>query len=57
MGYEYKNQAELNKERRVINREVLLYNRVEAAIRKINPEFDEDGVYGALDQIKESNLM
>jgi hypothetical protein len=33
VGYEYKNQAELNKERRVY-REVLLYDRLEAAIRK-----------------------
>lgn len=55
MGYEYKNQAELNKARRDY-REVLLYDRLEAAIRKINPEFDEDGVYDALDQIKESNF-
>ncbi len=53
--YEYKNQAELNKERRDY-REVLLYDRLEAAIRKINPELDEDGVYDALSQINESNF-
>lgn len=55
MDYEYKNQAELNKSRRDY-REVLLYDRLEAAIRKINPELDEDGVYDALSQINESNF-
>jgi type I restriction enzyme, R subunit len=55
MGYVYRNQAELNKARRDF-REVLLYDRLEAAIRKINPELDEDGVYDALDQIKETNF-
>jgi type I restriction enzyme R subunit len=55
MGYEYKNQAELNKEREDY-REVLLYDRLEAAIRKINPELDEDGVYDARNQIKEDNF-
>ena len=54
MGYEYQGQIELNKLRRDF-REVLLYNRLEAAIRRINPELDEDGIYEALDQIKESN--
>ena len=50
MGYEYKSQAELNKRRDY--REVLLYDRCEAAIRKINPELDEDGVYDALSKIQ-----
>jgi type I restriction enzyme, R subunit len=55
MGYEYKNQAELNKERRDY-REILLYDRLESAIRKINPELDEDGVYDAISQINETNF-
>ncbi|MPZ07031.1 MAG: HsdR family type I site-specific deoxyribonuclease [Nitrososphaeraceae archaeon] len=55
MDYEYKNQAELNKARRDY-REVLLYDRLEAAIRKINPELDEDGVYDTFSQINESNF-
>ena len=55
MGYEYKNQAELNKTRRDY-REVLLYDRLEAAIRKINPELDEDGVYDALSKINETSF-
>jgi type I restriction enzyme, R subunit len=55
MGYEYKSQAELNKERKDY-REVLLYDRLEAAIRKHNPEVDEDGVYEALSEIKESRF-
>ena len=55
MGYEYKSQAELNKTRRDY-REVLLYDRLEAAIRKINPDVDEDGVYDALSKINESSF-
>jgi type I restriction enzyme, R subunit len=55
MGYEYKSQADLNKTRRDY-REVLLYVRLEAAIRKLNPEIDDDGVYNALSQISESSF-
>ena len=55
MGYEYKSQSELNKERRDY-REVLLYDRLEAAIRKHNPEVDEDGVYEALSEINENKF-
>ncbi len=55
MGYEYKNHSDLNKERRD-HREVLLYDRIEAAIRKHNPELDEDGVYEALSEINESKF-
>ncbi|MDR4512716.1 MAG: type I restriction endonuclease subunit R [Nitrososphaeraceae archaeon] len=55
MGYEYKNQSELNRERRDY-REVLLYDRLEKAIRKLNPELDEDGVYEAIGQIKEDSF-
>src|SRR5688572_3256102 len=52
MGYEYKSQQELNIGRKDY-RQVLLYDKLENAIRKLNPEIDEDGVYDALDQIKE----
>jgi type I restriction enzyme R subunit len=55
MGYDYRGQIELNKERRDF-REVLLYDRLDTAIRKINPELDDDGVRDALNQIKESNF-
>ncbi len=55
MGYKYKTQTDLNKERKDL-REVLLYDRLEAAIRKLNPKFDEDGVYEALSKINESNF-
>ena len=55
MGYEYKSQADLNKERKDY-REVLLYDRLETAIRKLNPEFDDDGVYDALNQINEASF-
>ncbi|MGB9167419.1 MAG: hypothetical protein WCB31_00660, partial [Nitrososphaeraceae archaeon] len=37
MGYQYKSQSELNRERRDY-REVLLYDRLEKTIRKLNPE-------------------
>ena len=55
MGYQYKNQSDLNRERRDY-REVLLYDRLEKAIRKLNPELDEDGVYDAIGQIKEHSF-
>ena len=55
IGYEYKSQSELNKERRDY-RELLLYDRIEAAIRKHNPELDEDGYYEALSEINESKF-
>ena len=55
LGYEYKNQTDLNNERKDF-REVLLYDRLKAAIQKLNPEFDEDGVYDALSEINESNF-
>jgi hypothetical protein len=47
MGYEYKTQQELNIERKDF-RQIILYDRLENAIRKLNPEIDEDGVYDAL---------
>ncbi len=53
MGYEYKTQDELNRERRDY-REVLLYDRIENAIRKLNPELDEDGIYDSVTQINEN---
>ena len=52
MGYEYKTRAELNRARRDF-REVLLYGRLERAIRRLNPELDEDGIHDALGQIGE----
>src|SRR6266487_3881459 len=55
MGYEYTSQSDLNKTRREY-REVLLYDRLEAAIRRINPELDEDGIYDTLSQISESSF-
>ena len=55
MGYEYKSRNKSNKTRREY-REVLLYDRLEVAIRRINPELDEDGVYDALSQISESSF-
>ena len=55
MGYEYKSQANLNKERKDF-REVLLYDRLEKALRKHNPEIDDEGIYDALGQIRETNF-
>ncbi len=53
MGYEYKTPSELCRERRDL-RDVLLHGRLEDAIRKHNPELDDDGVHDALVQIEES---
>lgn len=55
LGYEYKNQVDLNKERKDF-RDVLLYHRLKAAIEKFNPEFDEDGISDALLKINECNF-
>jgi len=52
MGYEYKTQAELNKSRRKYD-EVLLYDRLENAIKRLNPEIDEDGIRDAISQLEE----
>jgi len=52
MGYEYKSQTDLNKERKDY-RQVLLYNRLKAAITRLNPKLDEDGIYDAVRQIHE----
>jgi type I restriction enzyme R subunit len=55
MGYEYASQQALNLERKDY-RQILLYDRLIKAIRKLNPEIDDDGVFDALDQIKEENF-
>jgi type I restriction enzyme R subunit len=52
MGYEYKSQSDLDKER-TDNREVLLYDRLESAIRKHNPELDDDAIREAKSEISE----
>ena len=44
MGYEYKSKTDLNKERKRTT-EVLLYKRLEEAIRRLNPKLDDDGVH------------
>ena len=54
MGYEYKSQADLNKERRDY-RQVLLNKRIEDALKRLNPELDEDGIHDALGQILEDS--
>lgn len=52
MGYQYKSQPEINKER-ADYRQVLLYKRIEQAIRQLNPDLDEDGIHDAIGQIHE----
>ena len=54
MGYEYKSQADLNKERKDY-RQVLLNKRIEDALKRLNPELDEDGIHDALGQILEDS--
>lgn len=53
MGYEYKTQAELNRTRQKYS-DVILYDRLEEAIRRLNPELDDDGVKDAVAQLEES---
>ena len=55
MGYEYKTQTEINKERKKIT-DVLLYDRLRESIQRINPEIDSDGVDDAINQIKEDSF-
>ena len=52
MGYQYISKNDLNKERKKTT-EVLLYDRLQQAIQRINPELDSDGVADALSQIRE----
>ena len=40
IGYEYRSQQDLNLERKDY-RQVLLYDKLEKAIRKLNPEIDD----------------
>ena len=53
MGYEYKTQAELNRTRKKYS-EILLYDRLEEALKRLNPEIDEEGIQDALSQLEES---
>ena len=55
MGYQYITQAELNKTR-TDYRDVLLYDRLEQAIRNLNPNFDDDGIHDAIQQISEDRF-
>lgn len=55
MGYKYLSQHDLNKARKDY-RQVLLYDRLEAAIRQLNPTIDDDGIADALHQIEEENF-
>ena len=55
MGYQYKNQSDLNIERRDY-REVLLYDRLEKAVRKLNPDLDEDGIRASIAKINEHSF-
>lgn len=55
MGYDYKTQAELNRTRRKYS-EVILYDRLKAAIQSLNPELDDDGVMDAISQLEENRF-
>ena len=55
LGYEYKTNFELNKERRD-HRQALLYDRVRTAIKKFN-DLDDEGVEDALRQIHEDSYQ
>lgn len=55
MGYGYKKQAELNRLRRKYN-EVLLYDRLEDAVRRLNPGIDDGGIRDAVSQLEEERF-
>ena len=55
MGYEYKSKTNLNKERKKTT-EVLLYGRLREALKRINPEIDDDGITDAINQIREDSF-
>ena len=53
MGYEYLDHTELNKSRNKYT-EVLLYDRLQEAIQRLNPRIDDDGIRDAVSQLDES---
>ena len=55
MGYTYISSSHLNNERNKTS-EVLLYKRLRDAIRRINPDLDDDGVEDAINKIKEDSF-
>lgn len=55
MGYVYKTQTDLNKSRRKYS-EVLLYDRLEKAIKRLNPKIDDEGVREAATQLEEGGF-
>lgn len=56
MGYEYRNNREINVKRQSYG-EVLLYDRLEDAVKKLNPWLDDDGVRDAVSQLEESRYQ
>ena len=54
LGYDYKTNSEINKER-TDHRQTILYRRLEDAIRRLNT-LDDDGVKEALRQIHEDSF-
>lgn len=52
MGYRYEKRADLNRSRRK-HSEVLLYDRLEQAVRRLNPEIDDEGIRDAVSQLEE----
>lgn len=55
MGYEYQTQAEINRSRKKYS-DVLLYDRLEAAIARLNPCIDTVQVQDAVCQLAEDRL-
>lgn len=54
MGYEYETRDNLNKKRRSYS-EVLLYDRLKIAIKRLNPDLDAMCIQDAISQISEYN--
>lgn len=55
LGYRYEKKSEINKHREKFS-EVILYDRLEEAIKKLNPDINNDGVCQALSQLEEANF-
>ena len=56
LGYEYKTSRELKRTRRKYA-DVILYDRLEEAIRSLNPMLDNDGIRDAVSQLEEDRYQ
>jgi len=55
LEYEYVTRTELNKTR-TDYRDILLYDRLESAIKRLNPDFDDRSIHDVISQISEDRF-